>query len=445
MKHFRDLNLRFASHDGGGGNYRVWVEGEMAPDQAAVIAYDPAQYWEDAERKSGGLIGKLAGKNRRMSEDELYKLGELLADLALPAGPVRTQFEKRLGSLGPDEGLRLRLRIDPVPLRSLPWEYMAIQEVSGSWEKTDFLVLRRGLVSIVRTDTVPITTAPQAPPERIRLVSVLSSPEGQAELDLPENKAVIMNAVAAFNEAAEEAGAPPIAVSWVEAPATAQKLAAALADPAHIFDFAGHGILAGGGEGLLILEGPGYEAVPFPGDELARLLATAGVRLAFLGACETGRQDGENVWAGVAPALSRQKIPAALANQYLIADSNATILAAEVYPRILAGDTIDEAVYHARSAILRKKGLTQRDWGVPVIFLHDEDGVLFRWEEAATAPAGTGPTLDVIQSFKRIRGKAIQAKLKKVTGGRITVEADVETVEEDGEFIGIEIDNFGGN
>jgi len=39
------------------------------------------------------------------------------------------------------------------------------------------------------------------------------------------------------------------------------------------------------------------------------------VRLAVLGGCETGRRDGVNAWSGIAPALIKQQIPAAIANQ----------------------------------------------------------------------------------------------------------------------------------
>jgi hypothetical protein len=85
------------------------------------------------------------------------------------------------------QGLRLRLRIDALPLANLPWEFIRLAQTSGEKKPTDFLALRRE-VSIARTDTVE--AAPPGLPERsrVRLAAVLSSPSDQGELDVSRMK-----------------------------------------------------------------------------------------------------------------------------------------------------------------------------------------------------------------------------------------------------------------
>ena len=441
-----DFNLRFGRYQetDGGGSFEVWVEGDcpggaMRPDDATPCTYAPAAFYKDPSRPSGGLLGGL--ERRRLSRQQLFQLGGLLADLALPEGPVRTLFRQSMVALQPGEGLRLRLHVDPVALVYLPWEYMTLPRMSGEPQATDFFALNR-LISIVRSDTVQAAAQPLPDRERARIVGVLSSPDDQKDLDVEEDRAAIVQAVQSLNQAT---GQDLIQVFWVERPATRAALEAALSEGADILHFAGHAIFDPvSREGKLILETEDYESDFYGGGQLAQLLASAGVRLVVLGACETGRRDGQNVWSGVAPALTRERIPAVIANQFKIKDDHAILVAAKVYHRLLAGFSVDEALYEARQAIYQQAGLEQRDWGVPVLYLHDPDGVLFPLPEAdVPEAASTGPFLRVVTNFQRISGRVLNAKIGTVTGGRIDIVSSVNVVEETGEFVGIEIDLFG--
>ena len=95
----------------------------MRPDEAAVCVYDSKAFWKDPARGRGGLMGSL--EKRRVGRDDLFKLGEMLSELALPKGSLRSLFDKSVARLKEGEGLRLRLRIDPVVLVHLPWEYLS--------------------------------------------------------------------------------------------------------------------------------------------------------------------------------------------------------------------------------------------------------------------------------------------------------------------------------
>ena len=233
----------------------------------------------------------------------------------------RSTKEKSVSRLKEGEGLRLRLRIDPVVLVHLPWEYMALSETSGEEQATDFLALRPE-ISIVRSDTVE--AAKRSLPNRAvaRVVGVLSSPDEMDDLDVEEDQAAINEAVQALNE---KVGEELVEVVWAKRPATRQALKEALVDGADIFHFAGHADFDQFSQkGQIVLEKDDYTADLYSGEQLAQLLRGAGVRLVNLGACNTGRRDGQNVWSGVAPALTRQKIPAVIANQFKIKDKSSS-------------------------------------------------------------------------------------------------------------------------
>lgn len=440
---YHDFNLRFAGYDETDGTFKVWSEGEspggtMRPDDASICTYHPKAFWNVPASGSGGLFGDL--ERRRLNREGMSKFGKLLADLALPEGQVRNLFRQSLSALKAGEGLRVRLHIDSVALAQLPWEFIALPQASGEPQATDFLALRRE-ISIARTDTVEtlVHGLPNRPVARV--VGVLSSPDGQTEIDVDKDREAIEQAVRALQQAA---GQHQIEVIWAKRPATREALVQAIASGADIFHFAGHATFTGT-EGQIILEKDDNTSDFYSGEQLAQLLYSKEVRLAVLGACETGRRDGQNVWSGVAPALTRQRIPAVIANQFKIRDDNAILLAAKIYPRLLAGYTVDEALYEARQAIYQHKGLEDRDWGVPVLYLHDTSGVLFPKPEADAAGAiSSSPFVQVSNTFNRVLGEVIDTQIGIVTGGRIQISNKVDVVEKGATFTSLKIDKLGG-
>ncbi|MEW5956387.1 MAG: CHAT domain-containing protein [Chloroflexota bacterium] len=449
---YRDFNLRFSSYEPDEGTFKVWVEGEtpggaMKPDDAAQCTFDPQIFWRDPATGRGGLVGKL--DQRKIDREQLFTLGQQLAGLALPEGAVRTLFQQSLVALKDQEGLRLRLCLDSVELAQLPWEFMALPQTAGEPKGTDFLVLRPE-ISIVRTDTVeaPARTLPDR--DRVQVIAVFSSPYDQDPLDIDREKAVLEQAIRLLNQAA---GQDLIAVKWSGRPANREAVQQALREGADIFHYAGHAIYEQASqEGEIILEGEGeddeYASDFYSGEQLAQLLRDAGVRLAVLGACETGRRDGQYIWSGVAPALTREKIPAVIANQFEILDKNAIWMTAKVYHRLLAGYTIDQALSEARQVIYQQNDLENRDWGVPVLYLHDQTGVLFpfpqaKTDEAKTTAAAASPFIRVATTFNTVKGEVIDVQIGKMTGGHLEIESKVDLVDEDGSFTGLKIDKLG--
>ena len=127
-------------------------------------------------------------------------------------------------------------------------------------------------------------------------------------MDLAKDQRALAGAIHEFNK---QADGEAIIVDWVGDPdheslATRVALAKALEAEADIFHFAGHGKFNEGQEGFILLEKEKRRADQYEASFLAQLLSSANVRLAFLGACDSGRRDDQNVWSGVAPALARQ-------------------------------------------------------------------------------------------------------------------------------------------
>jgi len=216
-------------------------------------------------------------------------------------------------------------------------------------------------------------------------------------------------------------------------------------------------------------------------DQLAVNLQSRGVRLAVLGACETGRRGAAGGWGGVADTLLRAGIPAVVAMQYAVWDEAALAFSRMLYQSLAAGLSLDQAVSAGRLAAYNLVEAERgdpvgvkfwRDWGVIVLYLRaDQDFVLPssatpQQKDSLAQPAGVsvnhrfgviGPrarykaitvghlaegSLEARLKARQIQGEAVQVKADSVTGGSIIADADVEFVE--GDFIGVQIGTTGG-
>ena len=194
-------------------------------------------------------------------------------------------------------------------------------------------------ISIVRHEAVatPVPSTSAAAAGR-RVVVALASPDGYPPLP----------SLAAERAALSEAldGVAGVTAAFVD-DATPASVLDALSTGADIFHFSGHGTADGG----VVLAGADGRAEVVPADRLAEMVQAKGVRLAVLGACDTGRRDDHNVWGGVAAALVERGVPAVVAMQFTIGDRKASAFAGALYRALVAGLTVDEAVALGRTAI----------------------------------------------------------------------------------------------
>lgn len=318
----------------------------------------------------------------------LIELGEELGSLLFPP-KARGLLERTLGSMAELDRLRIRIASGVVALADLPWEYAYLRPKdtpAGQPGMDGFLALDPR-ISLVRSELLaeePKTLDP-VDVRPLRLVALLASPKALPPLALDEEQAYLRKAVERIG-LLEAAYYPD---------ATVDALEEALERPVHVFHFSGHGVFEGRvtelfetleGAGSIVLLGEEGAPYPFPAEKLALSLKARGVRLAVLGACHTGRRDETNAWTGVVPALVKKgDVPAVLGMQYTIKDSGAVQFSRKLYEALADGDTIDAAVTAGRRAIFNRSSDDDRDWGVPVLYLRTDRGVLFPPPAAARA------------------------------------------------------------
>lgn len=449
--HYHDFNLRARDWQADG---RFQVEVLASP---AGEMRQPASVQLDAGRLARPL-GKLEFKGIR-SLEELIPLGEELAALLLPE-PVRALLLRSLDAIDAEEGLRLRLLLDDPPIADLPWEYVYLQRTAGEKGLAGFLALDPR-IAFVRHEAMARPPGSLQATRPLKLVVGLSAPSDQARLDLEKERGAIEEALAAID------GVEPTFVQ----PLTVEALEAA-APGAHLFHFAGHGLLrlqAGGaadettrrvmvteradseapqapipGQGALVFEDGEGRSRFFPADKLAQTLAS--LRLVVLGACESGRRDGVNVWSGVAPALMRTGIPAAVAMQYEVYDKSAIAFARRFYQSLAAGLPVDEAVTQGRLAVLNLEAPFDLDFGVPVLYMRAADGRLFPAIAADPALAQERARLrvQVRQQVETLLGEMTGVAGEEMQEGTVTVDQEAGTVGAGGRLTGVDLDRIGG-
>ncbi len=328
-------------------------------------------------------------EKRSLDQQGMMALGEQLGNLLFPTKVREMLFQSR-ARLKADEGLRIRLRLDTYELGNIPWEYTYV-----AWPGTHpgqrgiegFLALDT-LISLVRSEVLA-----QAPPsldpvgERdLRMVALFDDPATQEypalQLDVEEQK--IRQALSTVANIKAE----------YYPDATIEKLEDVLVNGADILHFSGHGVFKGTlgerrgtmeGKGYLVLMSDNREPLLFAADKLALNLRARGVRLTMLGSCEGARNDGVNAWSGVAAALTRAGIPAVVAMQYTVRDSNVIHFSRAFYRAVAEGQPVDTAVTLGRMAIFNQTSDDERDWGVPVLYLRGSESIIFpRPQSSAT-------------------------------------------------------------
>jgi hypothetical protein len=234
-----------------------------------------------------------------------------------------------------------------------------------------------------------------------------------------------------------------------------------------LFHFAGHGVFVEttvdmetgepAGEGQILLEADKTTHKPqaFKASDLAKELQAAGVRLAVIGACQTGRRDGVSPWSGVAPALLDAGLGAVVAMQYLVNDDAAVAFSQQFYKTIAAGLSVDEAVWYGRMAMLRVKSITPElnsEWGVPVLYMRSVDGVLFPRLNArpsvtaAQIASDTELIIDTIAKTGKLRAGILKlGNLKGLPNITMRTKAKIGTLKGEATFNEIDLTGFRGD
>jgi len=308
------------------------------------------------------------GKRLPFASSELkavQQCGESLFN-AVFAGEVYTCFvmswemvrEQRIG-------LRIRLLIEVPEFHDYPWELLYNSKTN------QFLALSND-TPIVRFFELPFPEQPLSVEAPLKILVMISSPEGFPPLNVEEEWQKLESAFAPLIRRGL------VVLEKLKRPTLGELQKALRRDHFHIFHFIGHGkFVVHKQDGVLLMEeelnGRGR---PVSGQYLSILLHDhQSLRMVVLNACEGARTSQSDPYAGVAHTLVQQGIPAVIAMQFPILEDSAIEFAFEFYGAIVDGFPIDTAISEARKAIFTTGNETE--WATPVLFMNSPDGRIF--------------------------------------------------------------------
>jgi hypothetical protein len=263
------------------------------------------------------------------------------------------------------QGLRLRLFIQDQALAGIPWE---AANVRG---RRLALRLATPIVRYIPAGRAPKPLKVEGP---LRMLMVLSAAAeiGLKPLDVGTERSLLQEALTPLLRLGR------VQIHWLEGIITRRELQDALRHlRPHVLHFAGHGAYAETErQGALFLgrrTGDGSAVPDVVGTaELGLLVDGSTVRFALLNACQTGQAAG-----GVAQALVREALPAALGMQSNVPDSAAAAFAGAFYRALADGWPVDAAVVEGRKLLALEVGINSPRWAMPVLYMRAPNGQLF--------------------------------------------------------------------
>jgi CHAT domain len=244
--------------------------------------------------------------------------------------------------------LRLRLLLEGMDLKTLPWEYIYLPPAPDVLHPSGFLALNPD-ISIVRHEAIDVSEPRTPRGGNYRMIAALASPIDQDRLNLTADREAIQAAI----EAARSIGV--ITPTWVEQ-ATQVALESSFAGECDIFHFSGHGTFYDG-DGYILLQKPDGRSDAYPADKLSLILKNAKTKVAILSACDTAMASSQSPWGGVAASLVISGLAAVVASQFRLLDRSAIVLTDHLYPSLMSGKPIDDGVSEAR-----RKMFLQQAW-----------------------------------------------------------------------------------
>lgn len=386
VRHYNNFDLLVSAGDAGRHLVRVLStpsSGETAVPESAPL--DELQELADQVA---------AWRELALDRSGLRALGASLMAW-LFRGQVIELYRASLVGLSAEEGLRIRLRLEPPELHTLPWEccYDAVQAVFLAHDPRTLMV-RYLQGTFARSRLADAGW---------RVLVAVASPR-----DLPPVKTA--EEYARIERALDELGGR-VQVSRIVA--TVEALQDALRQGPNLLHFIGHGGFDAAVGGYLVLENDQGGPHPVDAEVLATLLRGSSVRLAVLNACESARTDLRESFASVAPELVRAGLPAVIAMQTYTPDEVATQFSRAFYGAIADDWPVDAAVTAARQALFVRAPASPV-WSVPALYLTAPDGIL--WERA---PGGAAAEIE--STSGRLGSSSFQFNFK----GPVAINAEV--------------------
>jgi hypothetical protein len=311
-------------------------------------------------------VGRTRRGVRRLQSPEMALAMQFGGHLfeAIFRGKVRDVYRRTVDLASErGKGVRLSLRLTEAPrLRAIPWEFL--------FDEPNFLSISTQ-TPVVRYLDLPEPKRPLAVDGPLRILGVVSNPEGSAELDVQQEQARLENALTSLVDAGS------VAIDWLAKPTLSELQRELTNHEFHVFHFIGHGGFDDANDdGALLFEDQGRRGRLVTGWDLGTLLRDeTSLRLAVLNACEGARSSVEDPFAGVAAGLVQRGIPAVVAMQFEVSDRAAIAFADGFYSALARSYPVDAAMAEARKAIFADDN--DVEWATAVLFMRVDDGFIF--------------------------------------------------------------------
>lgn len=305
---------------------------------------------DDFEKVIKSIGEALTQRHTSPQAPNLITFGQQLFD-AVFQDRIRITFATAYTSaLNNRQRLRIKLNIMSPDLMGLPWEFLYTKDLGIR----NFLALSHNTVITRYAEGREAYKPPSdglVPP--LRILGVVAAPSEMGELNANREKQLIENSLS---------GLIKQGLAWIDwleqgtLEALQNKIGTRDRDY-HIFHFIGHakkGYLA-------------FEDSDVDGETLSLVLGGQPyLRVAILNACQSAQISGDNPFSSVATALVKGGIPAVVAMQYAIRDTEAIKFSKQVYEALAQMQPIERAVTDGRISLkLRPSG----EWGIPVLYL----------------------------------------------------------------------------
>ncbi|MGC8780510.1 MAG: CHAT domain-containing protein [Anaerolineae bacterium] len=316
-----------------------------------------------------------------LEREDMRRLGAALMGWLL-RGPAAQLFRAGLDHIAAEEGLRIRLRIEPPELHAIPWETCYNAETAG-------FLAQDPRTPIVRYLLGTFSRGKPIGGRRLKVLIAAASPVGLPMLRVGDE---IGRIAQALDDLAGRVEVRSIVVGL-------DALQEALLDGPDVFHFIGHGGFDEAAGGFLVFDDGHGGPLTVDAEVLATYLRGSGVRLAVLSACDSARVDPADSFAGVAPRLVQAGLPAVVAMHTYLPDPLAPVFAAAFYRVLADGRPIDAAVTAGRVALFGHAP-AEGAWSVPVLYLAAGDGIVWEAGDAAASVAAPPATTSFQFTFQ---------------------------------------------
>lgn len=366
---YDELSLRI--EPGPESHYRIVVSG---PDGSTASGTFALPFGETELDNFVLRVGRQRRGTRGFRSAQMEEAKQFGAQLfeALMIDDVRDVFRSARGVADSHrKGLRITLYLTDVPeLMGVPWEFL--------YERPRFLA--QSMYSpVVRSLDLGEVRSPHAVRLPLRVLGMVSCPQGVAALDVELEKEKLTKALAPLCER------EMVTLEWLDRGSLSElDEVISRRDEVHVLHYVGHGAYDSRTDsGILILENERGEPHEVTGEELGSLLQDEhSLRLAVFNSCEGARSSHVDPFSGVASSLVHYGIPAVIGMQFEITDEAAIAFAARLYTSLAEGYPVDAALAQARKSIFAAGN--DIEFGTPVLFLRGTDAQLFELENAVS-------------------------------------------------------------